>query len=64
MLRFRGTAITDEGIVKLKGLSKLMLISVGGSKVTQTGITELRKQISGLIATDEEITKERVKNKL
>lgn len=56
VLRFRGTAVSDKGIAQLGQLSKLMLLSVGGSRVTPTGVAELRKQIPGLVVTDEEIT--------
>ncbi len=56
VLRFRGTAVSDQGIAQLGKLSKLMLLSVGGSRVTSAGIAELRKQIPGLVVTDEEIT--------
>ena len=34
----------------------MMLLSVGGSRVTAQGVAELRKQIPGLVVTDEEIT--------
>jgi hypothetical protein len=56
VLRFRGTAVSDKGIAQLGQLGKLMLLSVGGSRVTLSGIAELRKQIPGLVVTDEEIT--------
>lgn len=56
VLRFRGTVVTDKGIAQLGQLSKLMLLSIGGSRVTPSGIAELRKQIPGLVVTDEEIT--------
>lgn len=56
VLRFRGTAVSDKGIAQLGKLGKLMLLSVGGSRVTATGVAELRKQIPGLVVTDEEIT--------
>jgi internalin A len=56
VLRFRGTAVSDKGIAQLGQLNKLMLLSVGGSQVTSAGVAELRKQIPGLVVTDEEIT--------
>lgn len=56
VLRFRGTTVSDKGIAQLGQLGKLMLLSVGGSGVTASGIAELRKQIPGLVVTDEEIT--------
>lgn len=56
VLRFRGTAVSDKGIAQLGQLSKLMLLAVGGSRVTALGVAELRKQLPGLIVTDEEIT--------
>ena len=41
-VRFEGTQITDEGLVHLKGLSKLQLLDLDGTQVTDAGLVHLK----------------------
>ena len=42
------TAVTDAGIVHLKGMTKLQLLIVNGTKVTDAGIADLKKALPKL----------------
>jgi hypothetical protein len=37
------TAITDAGLVHLKGLTNLDVLQIGGTRITQRGIRQLRQ---------------------
>ena len=47
MLRFSGTAVTDEGLVHLKQLTSLKRLDLIGCKITDEGLVHL-KQLTNL----------------
>ena len=43
--RFGFSQLTDAGLVHLKGLTKLKLLVVSGTRVTNRGVAELKKAL-------------------
>ena len=47
-LNLYGTAVTDAGLVQLKGLAALKTLYVWQTKVTDAGISDLKTAVSGV----------------